>query len=132
MRFIIVGNGVAGITATRTLAEAGAEVKIYTQETHHSWYEERGIAAHLGAEVMDLDPAGRRILLADGRKVSYDRLLLAVGSRPFIPPIEGVERGGVFALRTIENAWPSRGGPRRRSGPWWWAAGCWDWRRLGL
>jgi len=31
MHFIIVGNGVAGVTAARTLSEAGAEVEIYTQ-----------------------------------------------------------------------------------------------------
>jgi len=125
MRCVIVGNGVAGVTAAR----AGAEVEIYTQETHHyyprprlqrflagemeledlyfyppAWYEERGIAVHLGVEVTGLDPAARRILLADGRRVSYDRLLLAAGSRPFIPPIEGVDREGVFSLRTIEDA----------------------------
>jgi len=129
MRCVIVGNGVAGVTAARALSEAGAEVEIYTQETHHyyprprlqrflagemeledlyfyppAWYEERGIAVHLGVEVTGLDPAARRILLADGRRVSYDRLLLAAGSRPFILPIEGVDREGVFSLRTIEDA----------------------------
>ena len=129
MRCVIVGNGVAGVTAARALSEAGAEVEIYTQETHHyyprprlqrflagemeledlyfypsAWYEERGIAVHLGVEVTGLDPAARRILLADGRRVAYDRLLLAAGSRPFIPPIEGVDREGVFSLRTIEDA----------------------------
>ena len=129
MHFVIIGNGVAGITAARALSESGAEVVIYTQEAHHyyprprlqsflageigleglplyppAWYEKRGIAVHLGVEVVGLNPTAKRISLADGREVSYDRLLLAAGSRPFIPPIEGVDKGGVFTLRTIEDA----------------------------
>jgi nitrite reductase (NADH) large subunit len=144
MHCVIIGNGVAGITAARALSQAGAEVAVYAQEVHHyyprprlqkflageieledlilypsAWYEERGIAVHLGAEVVGLDPTAKRITLAactergrsNGREVSYDRLLLATGSRPFIPPIEGVDNaasscvrsGGVFTLRTIED-----------------------------
>ncbi|MGA9350671.1 MAG: FAD-dependent oxidoreductase, partial [Anaerolineae bacterium] len=137
MHFVIIGNGVAGVTAARALSEGGAEVEVYTQEAHHyyprprlqrflageieledlylyspAWYEGQGIAVHLGAEVMGLDPTAKRIALAactersrsNGCEVSYDRLLLATGSRPFIPPIEGVDKEGVFTLRTIEDA----------------------------
>jgi nitrite reductase (NADH) large subunit len=147
---VIIGNGVAGITAARYLSEAGAEVEVYTQEAHHyyprprlqkflageieldelplyspAWYEKQGISVHLGTEVVELDPRAKRIVLAacteasaeargrsNGRQVSYGRLLLATGSRPFVPPIEGVDKaassyvrsGGVFTLRTIEDA----------------------------
>ena len=139
MKFVIIGNGVAGITAARALsgAGAGAEVEVYTQEANHYyprprlqsflageigpeglpiyppiWYEKRGIAVHLGVEVMALDPTAKRISLAactergrsNGRQVSYDRLLLATGSSPFVPSIGGVDKGGVFTLRTIEDA----------------------------
>jgi nitrite reductase (NADH) large subunit len=137
MRFVIIGNGVAGVTAARVLSDAGAEVEVYTGEAHHyyprprlqnflageieleelplyppAWYEKRGIVVHLGIDVAGLDPRMKRIALADGHEVAYDRLLLATGSRPFIPPIEGVDRaassyvrsGGVFTLRTIEDA----------------------------
>jgi len=129
MHFVIIGNGVAGITAARALSEGRGEVEVYAQEAHHyyprprlqsflageikleelplyppAWYEKRGISVHLGVEVVELDPTAKRIALADGRQVSYDRLLLAAGSRPFVPPIEGVDGGGVFTLRTIEDA----------------------------
>jgi len=129
MRFVIIGNGVAGVTAARALSDAGAEVEVYTEEAHHyyprprlqkflageieleelplyplSWYEKRGIAVHLGVEVAGLDPRAKRIVLTDDRQVPYDRLLLATGSRPFVPPIEGVDKDGVFTLRTIEDA----------------------------
>ena len=137
MKLVIIGNGVAGITAARALSEAGAEVEVYTQEAHHYyprprlqkflageieldelplyppvWYEKRGITVHLGTEVVELDPRAKRIVLAacagrgrsDGRQVPYDRLLLATGSRPFVPPIQGVDKGGVFTYRTTEDA----------------------------
>jgi nitrite reductase (NADH) large subunit len=131
MRFVIIGNGVAGVTAARALSDAGAgaEIEVYTQEIHHyyprprlqsflageieleelplyipAWYEKRGIAVHLGVEVVGLDPRAKQIALTDGRQVPYDRLLLATGSHPFVPPIEGVDKGGVFTLRTIEDA----------------------------
>lgn len=128
-RFVIIGNGVAGVTAARAVSEGGAEVEIYTQEAHHyyprprlqrflageieleglyfyppAWYEKRDIAVYLGVEVVGLDPGRKRIALADGREVPYDRLLLATGSRPFIPTIEGVDKDGVFTLRTIQDA----------------------------
>ncbi|MEA3459764.1 MAG: FAD-dependent oxidoreductase, partial [Chloroflexota bacterium] len=129
MHFVIIGNGVAGVTAARILSEAGAEVEIYAKEAYHyyprprlqrflagemgledlyfyppTWYEERGIAVHLGAKVVRLDPTTKRIVLADGREVPYARLLIAAGSSPFIPPIEGMDKGGVFSLRTVEDA----------------------------
>jgi nitrite reductase (NADH) large subunit len=129
MKFVIIGNGVAGITAARAMSDAGTEIEVYAQEAHHyyprprlhdflageieleelsfyppAWYEKRGIAVHLGVEVVELDPIAKRITLFNGRELSYDRLLLATGSHPFIPPIEGVERHGVFTLRTIEDA----------------------------
>jgi nitrite reductase (NADH) large subunit len=127
--FVIIGNGVAGVTAARALSDAGVEVEVYTQEAYHyyprprlqrflageieleelplyppTWYEKRGIAVHLETEVTELDPRVKRIALADGREVFCDRLLLATGSRPFIPPIEGLDKDGVFTLRTIEDA----------------------------
>jgi nitrite reductase (NADH) large subunit len=38
-----------------------------------------------------------------GRQVAYDRLVLATGSFPFVPPVPGVEKQGVFVYRTIED-----------------------------
>jgi nitrite reductase (NADH) large subunit len=46
----------------------------------------------------------QRVVLNNEEEVTYDRLLLAVGSNPFQPPIEGMEKEGVFTLRTIDDA----------------------------
>jgi len=53
---------------------------------------------------MRLMPDQKRILLADGTEVPYDRLLLATGGVSFVPPIEGAEKKGVFTLRTLDDA----------------------------
>ena len=130
MRHVIVGNGVAGITAAIELARRQAgDIEIYTAERHPyyfrprlpyflageisqedlyvhppSWYEKKGIEMHLDARVIRLMPDRKRILLADGTEVPYNRLLLAAGSAPFVPPIEGTDRKGVFTLRTLDDA----------------------------
>ncbi len=131
MKHLIIGNGVAGVTAAQAIvrADPAAEVHIFGAEPYPyyrrprlweyiageveqealyfrpaAWYAEQGIALHLGTPVVGLDPAGHRITLADGAEVEYDRLLLATGSRPFVPPCEGTDKQGVFTLRTLDDA----------------------------
>lgn len=127
---IIIGNGVAGITAASELARRQAgEIIVYSQEPYHyyfrprlpffiagetsleelfvhppSWYEKRGIRVHLNTRVDRILPDRKRIVLHDGTEIAYDRLLLATGSRPFIPPVEGSDGEGIFTLRTLEDA----------------------------
>ena len=137
-RYVIVGNGVAGITAAQTIvrADPSTEVHIFGAEPYPyyrrprlwefiageveqdalyfrppEWYAERGIHLHLGVRATSLDPAAHRLTLeghgrrpAPARSVEYDRLLLATGGRPFVPPFEGTDREGVFTLRTLDDA----------------------------
>jgi nitrite reductase (NADH) large subunit len=130
MRFVIIGNGVAGFTAARELAREsrGDSVEVYTQESYHyyprprlqeflanrirldelyfrpaDWYDKAGIAVHLGQSVTGLDPARKRITLNGEEEVSYDRLLLATGGRPFVPPIPGADKKAVFSYRTLDD-----------------------------
>lgn len=66
-------------------------------------YEEEGINLILGRAVENIDPSGKKIFLA-GQKITYDKLILASGSRPIIPPIEGIRKGGVSALKSLTDA----------------------------
>jgi len=132
MRFVIVGNGVAGVNAARIVARAGlpdSQTDIYTDEPYHyyprpklpdvvagliaegdavqyppDWYARHGIQVHLGARVLQLDTAARRLIMADGTQVPYDRLLLANGGRSNIPPIRGTDKAGAFTLRSLADA----------------------------
>jgi nitrite reductase (NADH) large subunit len=131
VKFVFVGNGIAAITTAQAIvaAKPSQGIEIYADEPYPAymrprlirflagaldiadlylyspeWYATRGISVHLGTAVRELDIAARRIALENGEAVSYDRLLLAVGSDPFQPPLEGMGQEGVFTLRTIDDA----------------------------
>jgi NAD(P)H-nitrite reductase large subunit len=111
-KYVIVGNGVAGVTAARAVvsADPAAEVHVYGAEPYPyyrrpllwefiagqteqdalyfrspDWYAERSIHLHLGIEAVELDTSAHRLALTNGATVEYDRLLLATGGRPFVP-----------------------------------------------
>lgn len=66
------------------------------------WYEERGVGVHPGIKVESID-RDRQVVSGAGGKVvePYDYLVLATGSRPFVPPLEGTKQNGVFVFRTL-------------------------------
>ena len=51
-----------------------------------------------------IDAKGKRVELSDGREIPYDKLILSTGANPFIPPIEGHDLKGVFAMRSLSDA----------------------------
>jgi nitrite reductase (NADH) large subunit len=130
MHIAIVGSGVAGVTAARTLRENDpkAKISIYTDENHlyylrprlyevlsgeanprdiymfsEQWYEKRGIKVHLNKKVKGVETTKKQLILEDHSRVNYDKVLLANGAHPFLPPIKGVEKTGVFTLRSIKD-----------------------------
>jgi nitrite reductase (NADH) large subunit len=130
-RYVIVGNGVAGTTAAEKIRENDGDgnLAIFTNELvpyytrirlpeflagaaeekdlvlhGESWYRGRGIELHLEEAIEEIDPGRKEVRGATGNRYGYDRLLLATGGHSFIPPIKGVEKEGVFALRSIGDA----------------------------
>jgi len=71
------------------------------------WYADNGIDLHLGARVTEIDRKNRCVTAIgkDGARITvdYDRLLLATGSTPFMPPIPGKDLPGVISYRDIED-----------------------------
>ena len=127
---IIVGAGIAGVTAaaearrnspdvaitilsrepappyfrlnlTRYLAGDVTEPEMCMQT--QQWFDEQRIG-FLVADVTSVDRENRLVSIRDGLKIPYDRLVLANGAHPFIPPIPGATREGVHVLRTREDA----------------------------
>ncbi|OBK85128.1 NAD(P)/FAD-dependent oxidoreductase [Mycolicibacter sinensis] len=68
------------------------------------WYREHDVELRTGARAVSLDPAGHTVGLADGTSLSYDKLLLATGSRSRRVPIPGADARGVHYLRTVDDA----------------------------
>lgn len=75
----------------------------YLELAPRDWYARHGIETHLGDPVVDIDRERRIVRSAAGREVSYDRLVFATGSAPFVPPIPGITLKGVFVYRTIDD-----------------------------
>ncbi len=131
MKHVIVGNGVAGITAAQAIirADPSAQVHVFGAEPYPyyrrpllwefiagqiaqndlyfrpaEWYAERDIHLRTGVRAIGVDLSKRCLTLDNKETVTYDRLLLATGGRSFIPPCEGIDKKGVFVLRTLDDA----------------------------
>ena len=134
-RLVVVGHGMA---ATRLVEElvtrrAGYDITVVGDEPHPGynrillsavverdyrgedvllrspdWYDEHGVRLVTGRRVLDLDREARTLHLSDGTTLGYDRLVLATGSRPLIPPIRGVVtpeglHPAVHAFRSLDD-----------------------------
>jgi len=67
------------------------------------WYREQGIELHIGDRVAAIDRKTKVVRSDSGLQVSYDKVVLATGSFPFVPPVPGIQKLGVFVYRTIED-----------------------------
>ena len=67
------------------------------------FYQNNGIQVHVGDRVTAIDRERQVVRSANGLEVAYDRLVLATGSYPFVPPIEGNDATGTFVYRTLED-----------------------------
>lgn len=67
------------------------------------WYQENGITLLAGVPAIGINRAKRHVEMLDDRKIPYDKLIIATGSRPFVPPIPGTDLYGVFVFRTLED-----------------------------
>jgi 3-phenylpropionate/trans-cinnamate dioxygenase ferredoxin reductase subunit len=127
-KIAILGNGVAGITAARHIRKRSDDpILVISAESDHFFSRTALMYVYMGhlsyamtkpyedffwrknridllrAEVSALDPAGRRLLLADGGEVPYDVLLLATGSRSRKLGWPGQDLKGVQGLYSLQD-----------------------------
>ena len=129
-RYVIVGNGVAGTSAAEEIRKQDHQgsIDIFSIEDKSfyyrirlpevvagdiqedtivakslNWYKDQGMNLHLETQVTAIDAEKKSLVTEDGQEFIYDRLLLATGSHSFIPPIQGSDKPGVFALRTMQD-----------------------------
>ncbi|MEO9512099.1 MAG: nitrite reductase large subunit NirB [Flavobacteriaceae bacterium] len=68
-----------------------------------AWYSQNNIELIVDERVTDINRTEKTITTVKDREFAYDYLVMATGSSPFVPPIKGVEKEGVFVYRTIED-----------------------------
>jgi nitrite reductase (NADH) large subunit len=130
-RAVVVGGGIAGLSAAEAIRAAAPEasVVLVTNEPSapyyrlnltrylagevtaadlplhdEAWYADQRIEVRTSCRTESLDLEARRVNLDGGESVPYDRLVIATGAHPFVPPIPGAETAGVVTLRTREDA----------------------------
>jgi nitrite reductase (NADH) large subunit len=137
-RLAIVGNGMAAGRLLDELVRRNAttlyDVAVFGEEPHGSynrillgriiggatadeitlkpraWYAERGVTFHPGTLVTRLDPAARVAHTHDGGEHPFDVAVFATGSRPVVPPLDGLRaadgrpKPGAFVYRTVEDS----------------------------
>ena len=67
------------------------------------WYSQSGIELCTGDPVVEIDRERRLVRSRSGREVHFESLILATGSAPFVPPVDGTTLPGVFVYRTIDD-----------------------------
>lgn len=67
------------------------------------WYDDNGVELLLGDKAVSIDTEKKVVTGASGKTIPYDIAVMATGSFPFVPPIPGKQRPGVFVYRTIED-----------------------------
>ena len=126
MKYLILGNGIAGISAALSVRkhDETGEISVVTKSpmpfyyrirlieylakktpiekliAHgEAYYHDKEIEVTLNKEVVRIDNEGRKVEFSDGSIMEYDRLLLATGARPRYPAIEGIDKYGIFKFR---------------------------------
>jgi nitrite reductase (NADH) large subunit len=129
-KLVVVGNGMAGIACVENILKHAPRfaITVFGDETHVNynrillssvlagektaediilnpaeWYQQNGIALRLGVRIVDVNMERKFVVGDDGSETSFDKLLLATGSSPFIPRIEGLTKENVFVFRTLDD-----------------------------
>ena len=67
------------------------------------WYRDNNIELRSGQRITRIDRDRQRVFCGDDDSIHYDKLVLSTGSRPFVPPIDGIKGEGIFVYRTLED-----------------------------
>lgn len=132
MNYVIIGNSAAAVGCVEGIRQIDkkGKITIISDEPYHtysrplisylllgktdsehmkyrddSFYKDNNVTALLGKKAVYIDSGNKEVTLDGGKKVTYDRLLAATGSSPFVPPIEGLEKvENKFTFLSLDDA----------------------------
>jgi len=132
MRYVIIGNSAAAVGCIEGIRknDKNGLITVISDEKHHvysrplisyylagkvspknmayrksDFYEKNGVEAVLGKKAVSIDPARKCVTMDDAGCVSYDKLLIATGSSPFVPPTGGLGgQSNVFTFLKYDDA----------------------------
>jgi len=131
LKIVVIGNGMAGARAVEEILARdrdGVEIAMFGDEPYGNynrillsnvlngsqdarsiflnnlaWYVENDVTLHAGVRAVSVDRDARVVHGENGIAETYDTLVFATGSRPFVPPIAGADKPGVFVFRTVDD-----------------------------
>ena len=130
MHLVVIGNGMAGVAAIEEILKKpnSPEITVFGGEPHvnynrillsdvlacakipeevflnsRSWYEKNRIHLHTGVFITGIDHKRKEVVSDSGDRYEYDKLLIATGSDPMIPPIKGTNKDGVMTFRSLDD-----------------------------
>ncbi len=131
-KYLIIGNSVAAVATVSGIREVdpAGSITLVAKEEHHTysrplityllggkvdeaqmlyrpadWYEKAGVNAMLGTEIVSVDPQAHTVETADGETLGYEKLLIATGGTPIVPPdLQGTDAEGVFTFTSLDDA----------------------------
>lgn len=131
-KIVIVGNGPVGVTAIKSIraVDQESEIHLFGEESFYpynrvrlskgllttlvedkillqkkEWYDGNNINLYLDSKILSIDIDNKMIHLSDNTPFSYDKLLISTGSHNIRPEIIGIEKQGVYTLKTLQDAW---------------------------
>jgi len=130
-QLVVIGNGMVGHKFLQSMVSSEAmqdyEITTFCEETRLAYdrvqltsyfngkteddlslvepgfFEENNIIVHIGDRASSIDRDRKIVTSEKGQRISYDKIVLATGSFPFVPPIPGHERENCFVYRTIDD-----------------------------
>ena len=130
-KLIVIGNGMSGLRTVEELLSHDKnryDITIFGEEpyvnynrimlsyllskektfedtiiNHQTWYDEHNITLHKNNKIVSIDKHSKTVICERGQELSYDKLLIATGSQPFIPNIPGTQLNNVLGFRTKQD-----------------------------
>ena len=130
-KLVLVGNGMTSFKFCEKFLKYGVgrryELVVFGEESHpaydrvnltryfsnpaaenlylatYSWYSEKNIQLYTHEKVTEINRVEKWVKTSKGRIEKYDRLILATGSKPYIPPMKGIDLVGVFPYRSLSD-----------------------------
>ena len=119
MNYVIIGNSAAAVGTIAGIREfdSTGNITVISDEKYHTYsrplisywlegkvndknimyrpadfYEQNGVTPVLGRKVTKIDSTNKTVVLEDGLSIQYDKLMVATGSKPFVPPMNGLDK----------------------------------------
>lgn len=131
MNYVIIGNSAAAVGTIAGIRDIdpNGKITVISDEKYHTYsrplisywlegrtsdkniyyrdpdfYEKNGVETLLGRKAVKIDTANKTVVLEDGGAVPYDKLMAATGSKPFVPPMNGLDKTHYHTFMTYDSA----------------------------